>query len=108
VGSSAYRAHNQALSLALRQDNHLLQLSAAYQDIPFEGYPNQRMDMTSNRSTQLNARYRGQYDWGELQAQAYSQRTDHRMDMGPDRDTTAPACPWTRPAARWGPRCRPA
>jgi iron complex outermembrane receptor protein len=64
--------------------------------------------MTSNRSTQLNARYRGQYDWGELQAQAYSQRTDHRMDMGPDRDTTAPACPWTRPAARWGPRCRPA
>lgn len=86
VGSSAYRAHNQALSLALRQDNHLLQLSAAYQDIPFEGYPNQRMDMTSNRSTQLNARYRGQYDWGELLAQAYSQRTDHRMDMGPDRD----------------------
>ncbi|MCO5979326.1 TonB-dependent receptor [Ideonella oryzae] len=93
VGSSAYRAHNQALSLALRQDNHLLQLSASYQDIPFEGYPNQRMDMTSNRSTQLNARYRGQYDWGELQAQAYSQRTDHRMDMGPDRDTYGTGMP---------------
>jgi iron complex outermembrane receptor protein len=39
VGSSAYRAHNQALSLALRQDNHLLQLSAASRTSPSRATP---------------------------------------------------------------------
>lgn len=93
VGSSAYRARNQSLGLALRHDTHWLQLTASQQDIPFEGYPNQRMDMTGNRSTQLNARYQGQYEWGELLAQAYSQRTSHRMDMGADRDSYGTGMP---------------
>lgn len=85
IASSAYRTHNDDVALALRHEGHLLQIRLGRQDIGFEGFPNQRMDMTSNRSTQLSLRYTGRFDWGELVARAYRQKVDHRMDMGPDR-----------------------
>jgi iron complex outermembrane recepter protein len=85
VGSSAYQAHNQELRAAWRDTNHLLKLSLARQQIGFEGFPNQRMDMTDNRGTQVNLRYTGQFDWGQLKARAWQQKVDHAMDMGPDR-----------------------
>ncbi len=85
VGSTAYTADNHDLGLALRHDKHLLQLNVGVQRLPFEGFPNQRMDMTGNDSTQLNLRYQGQFDWGRLQARAFGQNTEHAMNMGPDR-----------------------
>ncbi len=85
VGSSAYRTSNQELRLAWRQDQHLVQLSFARQKVGFEGFPNQRMDMTDNRSTQSNLRYTGQFDWGQLKARLWQQEVKHAMDMGPDR-----------------------
>ena len=85
VGSTAFKARNHDLALALRSDGHLLQLNVGRQDIPFELYPNQRMDMTGNESTQLNLRYTGQQAWGQLKMRAYDQRVRHAMDMGPDR-----------------------
>jgi iron complex outermembrane receptor protein len=54
------KSSNQSLSAALRHDNHLLELKAGVQNIPFQGVPNQRMDMTSNKSEQVNLRYKGQ------------------------------------------------
>ena len=86
VGSSAYSgSKNQALALALRHEEHLLQLSVSRQTVGFEGFPNQRMDMTGNQNTLLNLRYTGRYQWGELEARLYDQDTRHNMDMGPDR-----------------------
>jgi iron complex outermembrane recepter protein len=85
VGSSKYTADNQDLGLALRHDNHLLQLNIGSQHIPFEGFPNQRMDMTGNDSTQVNLRYNGKYGWGQLEARVYGQDTVHAMNMGSDR-----------------------
>ena len=85
VGSSRYKAANQALGLALRHENHLLELKWSNQDIPYEGYPNQRMDMTGNNSNLLNLRYLGQYDWGSLEARVYGQQTNHSMNFGPDK-----------------------
>ena len=86
VGSSAYSASkNKDIGLALRHEGHLLQLSAGEQTVGFEGFPNQRMDMTANKNTVLNLRYTGRYQWGELQARLYDQDTQHKMDMGPDR-----------------------
>lgn len=85
VGSSAYRARNQELSLALRHEQHLLLLKAGRQELGFEGFPNQRMDMTSNRSTQLSLRYSLRFEGGELLARLYQQKVAHKMDMGPDR-----------------------
>ncbi len=86
VGSSAYSgSKNQDLALALRHEEHLLQLSVSRQTVGFEGFPNQRMDMTGNQNTLLNLRYTGRYQWGELEARLYDQDTRHNMDMGPDR-----------------------
>lgn len=86
VGSSAYQAaKNRDIGLALRQVEHLLELNLSEQGIDFEGFPNQRMDMTANRNTLVNLRYTGQYQWGELAAAVYDQDTRHAMDMGQDR-----------------------
>ena len=85
VGSSAYNARNHDIGIAWRHDQHLLQLNVSQQNIPFEGFPNQRMDMTANDSTQVNLRYTGKYGWGQLMVRGYDQNTDHEMNMGPDR-----------------------
>ena len=85
VGSTMYKSTNQSLSLGMRQDNHLLELKVGVQDIPYQGYPNQRMDMTGNDSTQVNLRYEGQMDWGVLEARAYHENTRHKMQFYDDK-----------------------
>lgn len=85
VGSTYYETTNQSLALALRRDNHLAELTVATQDIPEQGFPNQRMDMTSNESIRFNLRYEGQYNWGRLEANAYREQTDHEMQFGEDK-----------------------
>ena len=85
VGSSSYLTRNQALGVAMRQDNHLVELKLGRQDIPYQGFPNQRMDMTGNDSKQTNLRYTGQYQWGVLEARAYTEHTRHSMNFGEDK-----------------------
>ncbi|MBR0564948.1 TonB-dependent receptor plug domain-containing protein [Azoarcus sp. L1K30] len=85
VGSSAYETSNQSLTMALRQENHLFEFKYGVQDIPQQGFPNQRMDMTGNHSEQFNVRYRGMFDWGVLEARAYNEHTRHRMQFGDDK-----------------------
>lgn len=85
VGSSRYKSENHSLGLALRHDNHLVELKLGLQDIPYQGFPNQRMDMTGNDSQQINLRYVGQYRWGALEARAYNEKTRHTMQFGDDK-----------------------
>jgi iron complex outermembrane receptor protein len=85
VGSTAYRASNQSARLAWRSGAHLLDFTYSYQDIPEEGYPNQRMDMTENTASRFNLGYTGRLEWGTLQARAYYQDTQHEMDFGDDK-----------------------
>lgn len=86
VGSSAYDGvKNRRLGLALRHENHLLQLDVSRQNVDFEGFPNQRMDMTFNENTIYRLHYSGQYEWGDLEGNIYSQDTRHKMNMGSDR-----------------------
>lgn len=85
VGSSYYRANNHALALGVQRDNHLFQFKLGLQDIPEQGFPNQRMDMTGNTARQFNLLYEGKYDWGKLDAQAYHERVRHSMQFGDDK-----------------------
>ncbi len=85
VGSTAYKTENHALNLALRQDNHLLTAKLAVQHTPYQGFPNQHMDMTDNRSNQVNLGYTGQFAWGALEARLYHERTRHKMDFADDK-----------------------
>jgi iron complex outermembrane receptor protein len=87
VGSSSYKSENQSLGFALRQAEHLLEFKFAYQHIPYQGFPNERMDMTLNDSKQYNLRYLGKYDWGSLEARAYYNNTRHKMNFLEDKLT---------------------
>ena len=96
VGSSLYKSINHQLGFALKHDHHLAELKLGVQDIPYQGFPNQRMDMTGNDSTQINLRYKGQYAWGVLEARAYEEKTRHKMQFGNDKQFwygTAPGMP---------------
>ncbi len=85
VGSTAYKSRNQLLSLAFKGDRDLVEGSFGYQDIPYELYPNQRMDMLGNTAKRFNLRYEGKKDWGKLEARAYHETVDHHMDFGADK-----------------------
>ena len=85
VGSSAWKTRNHALSLALKNEHHLLQASLGYQDMPYQLYPNQRMDLLDNEQKRINLRYQGHFERLTVEARAYREHVDHRMDFGADR-----------------------
>ena len=85
VGSTAYKTGNHTLGFAFKGGNHLFEAKLGYQDLPYQRYPNQRMDMLDNTQHRLNLRYLGQFDWGSLEARAYHEKVDHFMDFGADK-----------------------
>lgn len=94
VASSALRGSiNQEVGIALNHENHLLQLNISQQNVDFEGFPNQRMDMTYNKNSLLNLRYTGLFNWGEVEARVYEQSVRHKMEMSLERVYVLPAMP---------------
>ena len=85
VGSTAYRTGNHTLGVAFRGDGHLFEARLGYQDMPYQLFPNQRMDLLGNEQQRVNLRYLGAYAWGSLEARAYHEKVDHFMDFGPDK-----------------------
>jgi len=85
VGSTAYEVQSHLLGLAAQFDNHLLEAKFGYQEIPHQGYPNQRMDMVDDTERRLLLRYLGDFGWGSLEASAYRETVDHYMNFGEDR-----------------------
>ncbi|HTS50295.1 MAG TPA: TonB-dependent receptor [Bryobacteraceae bacterium] len=86
VGSSRYESQNHALDLAMRHKNQLLALDLGFQNIPYQGFPNQRMDMTLNDNGSVNLRHVIQFHWGILESRVYGDFTRHRMDFGDDKE----------------------
>ncbi len=76
-----YEAQNHALSLAMRDNSSLAIFDAGYQKIPYQGFPNQWMDMTGNEAWFMNGRYETKLDWGKLYLQAFYQHTAHEMEF---------------------------
>jgi iron complex outermembrane recepter protein len=85
VGSTAYKATNHLLGMAMRSGNHLIETKLSYQDIPYELYPNQRMDLLGNTQKRASIKYKGLFNWGNVEARAYHEQTDHYMDFGADK-----------------------
>jgi iron complex outermembrane receptor protein len=107
VASSAYRgAIKRSLALALRAGGHLLQLEASQQTVGFEGFPNQRMDMTRNDNRLYTLRYTTALGRGDLEARVDYQNTRHEMDMGPDRYFFGTGMPMDTEAKTWGAKVR--
>lgn len=89
VGASNYKSVNQSLGFAVRHENHQVELKLGLQHIPYQGFPNQRMDMTGNDSHQVNLRYTGQYQWGSLEARVYNENTRHKMNFLDEKLSTS-------------------
>ena len=85
VGSSAYETRNHQLFAAARFARGVLDLKLGLQDMPFQGFPNQRMDLVDNQQTRGSLRWRGELGDGLLDVRAWHEEVDHRMDFGPDR-----------------------
>ncbi len=85
VGSTAFESKNQSLDIAYKNGEHVLQGTYLWQHVPKELYPNQRMDMLDNQLDRLNLRYKGDLNWGQLDAQVYHENVDHYMNFGEDK-----------------------
>lgn len=81
VRTSLYQSENHALTVGMRNAENLLILEGGRQFIPYEGFPNQRMDLTENVSKFANGRYEGQFAWGQLDARVYWRDTQHEMNF---------------------------
>ncbi len=93
VQSSAYENQNHAAALSFKHDDHLLVIRGGQQQIPFQGFPNQRMDLTNNDSIFGNVQYKGGFGWGKLDSKFYIESTQHSMNIGEDKQKQAFAPP---------------
>ena len=80
VLDTLYKSNNHALTLAAQGEGQRLVFKVGRQSIPYQGYPNQYMDMTDNRGVFANLAYDASFDWGRLEAKLYGQ--DNRHEMG--------------------------
>jgi len=85
VGSSRYESINHALAIDVLQGNNMIDLKLGLQDIPNQGWTNQRMDMTGNNSMQANLGVTSEFNWGNLESRVYFENTKHAMQFGPDK-----------------------
>jgi iron complex outermembrane receptor protein len=79
VLSTGFISENHSATLAYQNNGHFLSVRGAIENIPYQGFPNQRMDMTANRGYTVDAKYLGDYAWGNIDATAYWHRVNHKM-----------------------------
>jgi iron complex outermembrane receptor protein len=87
--ASRYKVRNNAIKVAALTGADVWTVAMGWQDIPFQGYPNQSMDMTYNKSFSINTGYTGNFDWGVLEARAFRQHVRHKMDVLQDKAVAA-------------------
>lgn len=91
VKSTLYEMQNHALSISKQTFGNLFTFQVGGQFIPYQGYVNQYMDMTYNRSRFMNGRYEGAFDWGKFEASAFIHAVRHTMGfIAPDKTGNMP------------------
>ncbi len=85
VRSTEYAKTDHQLALAAQTTAGLFELKGGYHHAPYEGFPNQYMDMTGNRSWFVNGRYKGLFDWGKLDLPGSYRQTRHEMNFLADK-----------------------
>lgn len=89
IHSSEYKKTDHGLNLAAQTEIGLFELKGGYHFSPYEGFPNQPMDMTSNKSWYINGHYAGVFGWGDIDLRAYYRDTAHEMNFLADKGGTA-------------------
>jgi iron complex outermembrane receptor protein len=82
-----FESSNANVRVSTQQDSGLWTAGLSGQHIPYQGFPNQRMDMTLNDALIGDLNYENNYDWGKLDGKIYYHYVRHRMDSLPSRDT---------------------
>ncbi|CAI8766015.1 putative TonB-dependent receptor [Methylococcus capsulatus] len=80
-----YLSTNMNLRASTKLDNGFLSADVTGQYIPYQGFPNQRMDVAENTGLLGGFSYENSFDWGKLDARVYYHSTWHLMDLLPDR-----------------------
>jgi iron complex outermembrane receptor protein len=93
VKSTSYESQNHAAALSFKYDKHLVVIRGGQQHIPFENFPNARMDLTNNDTIFGNIVHKGEFDWGNLESKFFYESTQHSMDIGQDKQAFAFAPP---------------
>jgi iron complex outermembrane receptor protein len=75
-----YQILNQAATVAIRDGSDVTTFKAGGQFIPYQGFLNQAMDMTLNRSWFVNLHQDLKYSWGTLETTGYYQSLHHEMN----------------------------
>lgn len=91
VRSTLYENSDHALTLAYLTDHGVISLRAGRQYVPYQGFPNQRMDVTENDSRFADLRYEASYGWGDLTAKASWRSVEHVMNFLEDKPSGSPA-----------------
>lgn len=89
VHSTEFEKYDQSLNLATQNQYGLFELQGNLQNSPYEGFPNQYMDMTFNRSIGTQLRWRNVFDWGDMEASGYFRDVQHKMNFLDDKGGTA-------------------
>lgn len=85
VLSTNFISEQHSVTAAYQNNGHLFSLRGAIENIPYQGFPNQRMDMTGNRAYTADAKYQGAYDWGTVDARAFYHYVSHTMGFLQDK-----------------------
>jgi len=89
VLASSFENYSNSGSLAVRNDNTQVVVRGGHNITPFEGFPNQYMDMLANTSNYLNTSLSGSYGWGSLDGKLYWQNVHHYMNFIAERAGTS-------------------
>lgn len=84
---SAYQSWNSNIKVSTRQDSGLWSLNVSGQHMPYQGFPNQRMDLVQNDGILVGLNYDNDFDWGKLDGKVYYHETHHVMDTLEERES---------------------
>lgn len=97
VRSTDYKAWNHGVTLTARSEDDVLTIHGGLQRIPYQGFPNQRMDMgdptgdiLGNEAFEIDARYKRRLDFGLLEANAFYNHVKHYMNFLDDKGGSTP------------------
>ena len=84
VLDTLYKARNQSLTLGMKGEDSTFTWRVGEQRIPYQGFPNQYMDMVDNHGVFSDMKYIRDLAWGKLNTRIYWQDTKHEMGFFTD------------------------
>lgn len=85
VVPSAYQTWNGSVKVSTLQDSGLWSFNLSGQHMPYQGFPNQRMDLVRNDAILAGINYDKEFSWGQVDGKLYHHETRHTMNVLPER-----------------------